>query len=673
MSLHPIIHTKANNNATIKYPRLILSTSIIASLFLLYIYFAPLAGAPLPAIINPHYDQCAFLTARFFIIILILLINYQYYINSSKGPNNFWNYDILICASTIILFFLSITAAVPIFMGSNLPANDFWGESAALIITFAAALKTYTLHILQKSADSLDQFVSLPAFTTVLDLDTDEEKQLPCSALQKDDIVIIKDKQIIPADGNIFWGNGSINESCLTGKKEKSDKSSGDKVFMGTINTKGTFHYRVSASQDNSVFTQLLNIKNTSITVNTATDLFALKISKYFTIFTLFMVVCTLILSIYLQKSPAFIFSLLAAIFVTGLFHAFISCTRIQFLTTLNKFARAGIFFKTPATIEQARHIDTVILGKTGILTKGHPVVTALQAEGITPKVLLALAASAEKDFDVPLARALVTSSIKNQAHLQRISSAQLLTGKGVGALINGDIIRVGKASWLEDEGVKISNELQIKAFQIAQEGGTPIFIALRKYCHGVLTLLDPLKYRCKAALALLQHMKINTILFTSDNKNTAKTIAKDLSIDQYRAELLPTDKAREIDLLHTHGLTIAAVGNADNDLPMLHAADIGVYLNNDIQANVVTAADVIIPANSLYEVGEMISYCQYIMKKIHRSFLFSGLCLFFILVGILISPLYFAQAAFLPIATAVLAGGLSFLHINFSHHSRKF
>ncbi|WP_307224625.1 heavy metal translocating P-type ATPase [Pectinatus haikarae] len=649
---------------TIKYPLQILLISITALLFLIYLNLAQAAALPLPVIIDPVHDQGAFITARFFIIIFIMLINIQYFFGSTKGPAGLLSPDLLICTGIIIVFLLGLYETIPVFMGINPSAGNFYGETSCLIIVLATALKVCETSHIERLTDSLRQDADFPASAAVLDLDTDEEKQVSSSHLQPDDIVTIKTGQTIPADGEISWGEGSVDESKLTGSFDLIDKAPGDKVFLGTINTKGTFHYRVSAAVNESVLLQLTKLQKTAANMNTDIEHTTIKIVRASAVFTIFSSLFAAALAIYIKESPAFIFSVLASILVAGYPPSVISSARIPFLSAARQWYTCGIFFKNIRIIEQIYHIDTVILGKTGILTEGMPAVAALQAEGITPKVLLSLAASTEKDLKHTLSKALLASSVKNQAHLQRISSSQLIEGSGAEALVNGDIVRVGKASWLKEEGINISNELQMKGFQISKEGSTPIYIALRKYCHGVLTMTDSIKYGSKTALAHLHNMKINTMLFTGDNKNTAKYIADQLSITQYKAELLPDDKAQEIELLHTHGLTVAAVGNADNDLPMLRAADIGIFLDHNVNPAAVSAADIIYPGGSLQRVAETIKFCRYMMKHIHCKLICVAVFFFLVLASIFIFPYYLGSAEFFPAAAATAMTLLGFLVI---------
>lgn len=606
---------------TIKYPILVIGFSFLLLLTLSYMDIAVTFTMPLPTSIDPQINQVSFLSMRILLTLLAFLINYQYFVNWYENTIVFFNRGTLICLSILIFFLINIYNSIMALRGISAYMNYGENEAAIIILIFAVTSEVYAHHTLKHIYTSALTKINLPKTALLYDLEKHEEKSIDADNIKTDDIITIKDNMIIPADGQISWGEGQIDESCFRGSQSIT-KVANDNVFMGTLNTKGNFQYRVTAIPSDSFLCKLENTYKISLSSSAATELRMLKVEKFFYIFILsFAALCTAV-SLFLQHTVFSSCALAAIILACGGLTSFSDWLHAFIQNSISKCAANGIYLLSANIINTIYHIDTVIFGKSGILTEGTPKITAVEAEGIMPKTLLSLAASAEKDIDHPLARALVSSALKNKAYLQRVSSAQLIPGKGVESLNNGDIIRVGSATWLKSEKVEISAELTAKAAKIANDIKTPLFIALRRYCHGILAVTDPLRVQLHSELHALQQMKIVTMLFTGDNKNTAKAVLAELGIDQARSELSAVDKAREIDLLHTHGFTICAVGNTSADLLMLKSADVGVFFGYVLNPAIIAASSVIIPGKKIESIVNMLTFCRHIVKKLRFIFI---------------------------------------------------
>ncbi|WP_196593025.1 heavy metal translocating P-type ATPase [Pectinatus sottacetonis] len=565
-----------------------------------------------------------FTISNFSLVILLLLINYRYYMISvnAMAAKKIHRY-LLLSLSTFALLILAIYDTFS--HNTFLPADSLYLESIALLLTFSTIMELYTAYakkiFWQLNPASIDK---LPDFVNILDPISGEKTKIPIEEISSATTLLIGPNDTLPADGKIIAGNASINESILTGKKTPVKKGIDDRVYAFTVNTSGTFQYQADNTGSATLALQLCTFAHNAQFSALSTADSSHKLSHIMLIIAL---LAAIIMSIYWAvtgKPLSFIITVFSTILITAYPYGIDLSAKLPAMSAIKRCFRAGVFLKDSSVFEQSYHLDTLIFAKTGILTKGQPRVTGLYPEGLSPKVLLSLAASAEASLNHLLSRSILASAAKNRVQLQRISSAQLIRGKGVEALINREIIRVGKLSWLKDEGVEVSNELQAKALQAANEGNTPLFIALDKYCHGVIVINDPLNHNIKDVLHALKNTAV--IIFTGDNRLTTKNLAAKAGINQIRCELSAADKAKEISLLHTHGLTISMISNDMNDDAALTAADIGIAFDNYAISSI-KAANVIIFADNLPLISDTINFSRKIIHQTKQNIILAAIC----------------------------------------------
>lgn len=596
------------------------SAILSIAMFILYllICFTNAEKIFFPATITQLFDTDTFIPfCQLLLASITILLNYDYYTNSIIPLlKKRLSLDFPIAVSTCGLFFFS---CYQLFIHAY---DNLYFMPLITILILSTTIRLIA-NIVKKEFFRTAEYpiANLPAMACRLDLDSDEEKNIPIAELQKDDILIIKPGNILPADGEISWGNAQLDESIVTGDSSLKDKSINDLVYAQTKNIKGTFQYRVTSTNSDTLlyrlrqisYNSLINSANVSPSIN--------KLSKLLIIFSLLTACIAASYWSFAGESLSFIITIFAAVIIIICPYNVILAKNLLLNAAIVKCARRGIFIKDASALNNLCNTDTLILGKSGIITTGQSKVIALHAEGLLPKNLLALAASAEYGNEHHLASAVVNSAIKNKVHTQRISSSQLIAGNGVEAIINREIIRVGKAAWLEAEGINISPELKDKAYQAARDGLTPIFIALDKYCHGVLIIENPLRNELPRELHSLN--KINIILFTGDDNHTAKALAKKLGINQFRSELSLSDKAKEIALLHTRGLTIAFVSNKASDIEALQVADIGILFNNKKPNDTaIAAADIICLNDNFSSLCHIITFARKSIKRMKQNIL---------------------------------------------------
>jgi len=288
-------------------------------------------------------------------------------------------------------------------------------------------------------------------------------------------------------------------------------------------------------------------------------------------------------------------------------------------MVATGKGAEYGILIKGGEALETAHHIDTVVLDKTGTLTTGKPSITDIITEGILDDTLLSLAASAEKGSEHPLGQAIVQYAVDHNLHLHTLAAFQAIPGEGIEAILNNQTLRVGKSSWLLEENVSISEDLQKQADAFAVDAKTPVFVALGSTCKGIIALADTIKPESKEAIGQLFAMHIDIIMLTGDNNHTAAAIGRKLGINHIRAEVTPADKAKEIQLLQTRGRTVAMVGDGINDAPALTQADVGIAIGTGTDV-AIESADIVLMHSDLRDVAKAIELSHAAMRNIREN-----------------------------------------------------
>ena len=318
-------------------------------------------------------------------------------------------------------------------------------------------------------------------------------------------------------------------------------------------------------------------------------------------------------------ESPEFVLTIFVSVLVIACPCALGLATPTAIMVATGKGAEHGILIKGGEALETAQHISAVVLDKTGTLTIGKPSVTDIIPEGLTEDTLLGLAATAEKGSEHPLAQAITDLASRRHLRLQRLAAFNAIPGEGIEALLNGQPLRIGKSKWLEKQGVRISADLLTRADQLAEKGKTPIFISTGDTCRGIIALADTVKTESRDAVDRLKKLGIKVIMLTGDNSRTAKAIAKEVGISEVRAEVLPEDKAKEVQLLQAHGNTVAMAGDGINDAPALARADIGIAIGSGTDI-AIESADIVLMHSDLRDIARAIELSRQTMRNIREN-----------------------------------------------------
>ena len=528
------------------------------------------------------------------------------------------NMDVLIALGTSMAYFFS---AVVTAFGLD---QHVYFEASAAIITLVLLGKLLEARAKGKTSEAIEALIRLQPKTARIERNG-EIHEVPVSSLQVNDIFIVRPGENLPVDGVVIEGTSSVNESMLTGESLPVSKQVNAKVFAATQNQQGLLKCRATSVGEHTQLAAIIRLVEEAQGSKAPIQRLVDTISGIFVPVVVVISLLTLGISWWLTHD-----------FVAGLINAVavlvIACpcalglaTPTAIMVGTGRGAQAGVLVKNATALEHAEKIQTLIVDKTGTLTEGKPEVTDMvPMASISTEELLQVAASLEQGSEHPLARAVLDSAQKMNLPLQSIQDFSAVTGNGVTACIRGTQYLLGSPKFLTEQGVMI-DEKQITALQM--EGKTVIGIASTSnhipQVLGYLAIADRLRATSLKAVERLQSIGIEVVMLTGDNALTAAAVAKRTGITQYRAEVLPQDKAAEVIKLKASGKFTAMVGDGINDAPALAAADVSFAIGagSDVA---IEAADITLVRNDLMSVADAISLSRATLKKIRQNLFFA-------------------------------------------------
>ena len=529
------------------------------------------------------------------------------------------NMDVLVALGTSMAYFFS--AAVTAFA---LLDQHVYFEASAAIITLVLLGKLMEARAKGKTSEAIEALIRLQPKTARIERDG-EILEVPASSLQVNDIFIVRPGENLPVDGVVIEGTSSINESMLTGESLPVSKQVGAKVFAATLNQQGLLKCRATSVGAHTQLAAIIHLVEEAQGSKAPIQRLADTISGIFVPIVVAISVLTLGINWWLTHD--FVSALInaVAVLVIACPCALGLATPTAIMVGTGRGAQVGVLVKNAAALENAEKIQTLIVDKTGTLTEGKPEVTDIvPIEPINAQELLQIAASLEQGSEHPLARAVLDSAQKMQLPLQSIDDFSAITGSGITARMNGTQYLLGSPKFLTQQGAAV-DEQQITALQA--EGKTVIGIAStsgnNSQILGYLAIADRLRDTSLKAIERLQSMGIEVVMLTGDNVVTAAAIAKRTGITQYRAEVLPQDKAAEVMKLKAGGKFTAMVGDGINDAPALAAADVSFAIGagSDVA---IEAADITLIRNDLMSVADAISLSRATLRKIRQNLFFA-------------------------------------------------
>lgn len=589
--------------------------SVFFSFPLLYTMLAHLPwnfGLPMPHILmNPWFQLLLASMVQFF-------IGGQFYISAFKALKNYSaNMDVLVAIGTSAAYFYSLSEGIKT-IGNNSYMPHLYFETSAVLITLILLGKLFETMAKGRTTIAISKLLSLQAKEATVIRDG-KEFQITVEEVKVYDHLVVKPGEKIPVDGEILSGRTSIDESMITGESIPVEKSSGDSVIGSTINKNGTLTMKATKVGKDTALAGIIKIVEEAQGSKAPIQRIADTISGYFVPVVVAISFVTFLIW-YLIVNPGDFPSALEtaiAVLVIACPCALGLATPTSIMVGTGKGAEMGILFKGGEHLETAHKIDTILLDKTGTITKGKPTVTNFIAYHDEKKVLQYLV-SAEKSSEHPLADAIVQFGNERRTSTLPVKRFSAIPGYGIEAKIGDEEIFVGTPKLMDLKQIAYSDYLK-DMLQFENEGKTAMYIAINGTIMGIVAVADTVKETAKIAVDQLKQLGIEVYMLTGDNERTAKAIANQVGITNIIAEVLPDEKANQVKELQLKGRKVAMVGDGINDAPALALADIGIAIGTGTDV-AIEAADITILGGELILIPKAIGLSKKTMYNIRQN-----------------------------------------------------
>ncbi|OZI22622.1 heavy metal translocating P-type ATPase [Bordetella genomosp. 7] len=512
----------------------------------------------------------------------------------------------------------SVTTFMPQWLPDN--ARHVYFEAAAVIVTLILLGRMLEARAKGRTGAAIKRLVGLQPRTARV-IRGEQPQDVPIEQVRRGELVLVRPGEEIPIDGDIIEGNSYIDESMLTGEPMPVEKGAGMRATGGTLNTSGSFTMRVTHTGADTMLARIIRMVQAAQGARLPIQALVDQVTAWFVPAVMATALLTFLAWLAWGPAPALTHALVNAVAVL-----IIACpcamglaTPTSIMVGTGRGADMGVLFRQGDALQSLRDVDIVAFDKTGTLTLGKPVLTDLHATpGFDAVQVLSWLAAVQQRSEHPIARAIVQAAGERRVPTLRASEFHAVTGAGVRATVEGRSIIAGAARLMRQENVDASMFADLAA-QWGEAGKTPVYVAIDGAAAALLAVSDPLKPSAVEAIAALHAMGIQTAMITGDNASTARAVARQLDIDEVRAEVLPDGKVQAIDALRTGGKRLAFVGDGINDAPALAAADIGIAIGTGTDV-AIEAASVVLMADDLRGVPDAIGLSRATLANIRQN-----------------------------------------------------
>ncbi len=636
-----------------------LIASIVFLLILMYFSMGHMMwNWPLPAWFDGNHVAMGLV--QLLLAGIVMVINQKFFISGFKS---LWrrspNMDTLVALGSAASFIWSVYA---LFMMTDAQVHgnmdgvmtymdEFYFESAAMILTLITVGKTLEARSKGKTTDALKSLMKLaPKTATVIRDGT--EQVIPAEQVNKGDIFVVKPGENIPVDGIVTEGTSAVNEAALTGESIPVDKAVGERVSAATINQSGYLKCEASRVGEDTTLSQIIKMVSDAAATKAPIAKIADKVSGVFVPIVITIAIITTIVWLLIGREFSFALARGISVLVISCPCALGLATPVAIMVGNGMGAKNGILFKTAVSLEEAGKVQVVALDKTGTVTKGEPKVTDIvTADGVEENELLRIAAALESKSEHPLAKAVMAYSKERSIAAEDVTDFTALVGNGISALLDGKKLTGGSLKFIGDS-FNISDTLKSTVEKLSEEGKTPLLFAREDKIEGIIAVADTIKEESPQAVKELQNMGIRVVMLTGDNERTAKAIGTQSGVDEVIAGVLPDGKEAVIRRLKQYG-KVAMVGDGINDAPALTSADIGIAIGAGADV-AIDAADVVLMKSVLSDVPAAIRLSRATLTNIHENLFWAfiynviGIPLaagVFVPLGLTLNPMFGAAA----------------------------
>jgi Cu+-exporting ATPase len=569
-------------------------------------------------------------------------------------------------------FYSSVAVLAPGIFPSSFQRHgevDLYFDAAAAITTLLLLGQLIEAKARSRTGHAIKALLGLAAKTAHRVRDG-QEQEIAADEIQKGDVFRVRPGEKVPIDGVIIDGKSNIDESMITGEAMPVAKRPGEKVIGATVNQTGSFLMRAERIGSETVLAQIVQMvadaQRSRAPIQKLTD----TVSGYFVPAVIGVAIITFVVWSIVGPAPAMSYALVNAVSVL-----IIACpcalglaTPMSIMVGVGRAAQAGILVKNAQAIEVTEKVTLLVTDKTGTLTAGKPeVVSRIVASTVSESDVLRITASVESQSEHPLARAIVESAKREKIELRSVTDFQSTTGGGVSAKADGKTILIGKEKFLADSNVMFPEELTKEAHRLQEKPETTVWLAINGDAVGVLGIADPIKPTTREAVRELHAMDLKIIMCTGDNQRTAESVARELGIDEFEAEVMPDEKIEIVNDLKSKGAIVAMAGDGINDAPALAAADVGIAMGTGTDV-AIESAGITLVKGDLMGIVKAIHVSRAVMRNIRQNLFFAFIYnalgvpiaagVLYPFLGLLLSPMI-AGAAMSFSSVSVIANAL--------------
>lgn len=613
--------------------RLIVSIIFLIPLF--YIGMGHMLGWPLPGIFTDHTHSMTLALTELVLLIPIVYVNDAYFINGFKSlVHGAPTMDALIAVGATASIAWSLYAMF--IMADQLAAgqiheammtgmDNLYFESAGTILSLVTVGKYLETRSKSKTGGAIEALIDLAPKTATVVAEDGTEPTVDVDAILPGQVLRVRPGESIPVDGVVLEGASAVDESALTGESIPVEKTAGDTVNAATVNRTGSFTFRATRVGADTSLAKIIQLVEDANATKAPIARMADKVAGVFVPVVFAISAVTFVSWLALTGSVNEALTSAVAVLVISCPCALGLATPVAIMVGTGKGAEMGILFKSAEALENLRSVGTVVLDKTGTVTRGKPAVTdivvATRADGspaMSEKALLKLAAALERSSEHPLAEAIMAECETRGIVARMVEDFAAVPGRGVTAREGQNAIAAGNVRLMNELGVTVPAGL---AEQFAAEGKTPLFFAKNGELAGTVAVADEVKETSAGAIAALRSLGVDVRMLTGDNRVTAEAIARrvGLSSEQVIADVLPADKERHVRELQDAGGKVAMVGDGINDSPALARADVGLAIGTgaDIAKE---GADVVLMRSDLMDVARAIELSRATIRNIKQD-----------------------------------------------------
>ncbi|GFR36351.1 heavy metal translocating P-type ATPase [Thermobrachium celere] len=606
--------TKGKNNKSLFN----LKIAAIFTLPLLYIAMGHMLNFPIPEIIHHHKKPLNFALVQLILTIPTVYAGRRFY---TVGFRNLIklspNMDSLIAIGTSAAIIYGLFAIYQIAIGNTEYAMELYFESAATIITLILLGKYLEARAKNRTSEAIEKLINLsPKMATIIK--DNMEIEIPTDEVEVEDVVLVRPGERIPVDGVVIEGKTTVDESMLTGESIPQLKEEGSNVFAGSINKNGWIKFRVTKAKEDTVLSQIIRLVEEAQSKKAPIARLADIVSGYFVPVVILIAIVSSITWYIATKDGVFSLTIFISVLVIACPCALGLATPTAIMVGSGKGAELGVLIKSGEALEMLHKVDVVLLDKTGTITEGRPTVTDIKAYNIEEEKLVSYAASLERLSEHPLGEAVYEFAKDKGMDIYDVVDFKSITGHGVYGKIQEREVLVGNTKLMKEYNIDISGvERDIE--EISKLGRTAIIVSIDREVKGVIGIADRVKENSRRAIELIKNMKKKVVMLTGDNYLTAKSIADEVMVDEFIAEVLPHNKADVVKEYQSKNKRVLMVGDGINDAPALAQADVGMAIGSGTDI-AIESADVVLMKSDLLDAAYAIELSRKTIKNIKEN-----------------------------------------------------